>query len=286
MEACLEIRNLSKKYNSFFLEDINLILPKGSIMGLIGENGVGKTTTIKAILNLVNRDSGVIKIFGLDNIKYEKEIKEQIGVVLEEGYFHDNLMAKDILIFMKEIYKDFDVNLFDDYLKKFKIPKGKVVKELSKGMKMKLSIVTALSHRPKLLILDEPTSGLDPVSRSEILDVFYDFIQDEEHSILLSSHITSDLEKIADYITFVHDGKIMFSDETDKLLCNYAVIKCNENKFSKIDKIDVVAYRKNKFSYEVLVNDKKLAKNKYSDLVIDNTNLEEILVFLIRGQKL
>lgn len=286
MENCLEIRNLSKKYDGFSLENINLILPKGSIMGLIGENGVGKTTTIKAILNLIKRDSGVIKIFGLDNIEDEKKIKEQIGVVLEEGHFHDTLRSKDISVFMKEIYKNFDVKLFDDYLKKFKIPRDRVVKELSKGMRMKLSIATALSHRPKLLILDEPTSGLDPVSRSEILDVFYDFIQDEEHSILLSSHITSDLEKIADYITFVHDGKILFSDETDKLLYNYAVIKCNENNFSKIDKADVVAYRKNKFSYEVLVNDKKMAKNKYSDLVIDNTNLEEIMVLLIRGQKL
>lgn len=285
MENCLEIRNLSKKYDGFSLEDVNLILPKGSIMGLIGENGVGKTTTIKAILNLIKRDSGGIQIFGLDNIKDEKKIKEQIGVVLEEGHFHDNLRTKDISMFMKKIYKNFDVKLFDGYLKKFKIPMDNVVKEFSKGMKMKLSIATALSHRPKLLILDEPTSGLDPVTRSEILDIFYDFIQDEEHSILLSSHITSDLEKIADYITFVHDGKILFSKETDKLLYNYAVIKCNENNFFKIDKADVVAYRKNEFSYEVLVNDKKVAKNKYKDFVIDNTNLEEIMVLLIRGQK-
>ena len=199
MENILEIKNLCKKYNEFELKNININLPKGMIMGLIGENGAGKSTTIKAILNIINFDEGEIKLFGLDSKKSEKNLKEDIGVVLDDSFLSDYLTPKDINKIMKVIYINWDEKLYMNYIENFKLPKGKIIKEYSSGMKMKLKIAVALSHHPKLLILDEPTSGLDPVARNEILDIFQEFIQDEENSILVSSHITSDLEHISDY---------------------------------------------------------------------------------------
>ena len=206
MENLLEVKNLCKKYNQFELKNVNLTLPKGMIMGLIGENGAGKTTTIKSILNLTN-STGEINIFGLNVKKYDKKIKQDIGVVLNENFFSEYLNPKDINKIMKNIYKKWDEKLYFKYLEDFKLPQNKISKEFSSGMKMKLKIAVALAHHPKLLILDEPTSGLDPVARSEILGIFQDFIQNGENSILVSSHITSDLEHIADYITFINDEK-------------------------------------------------------------------------------
>lgn len=285
MEFSLEVNNLCKSFDGFKLDNISFNIPKGTIMGLIGENGAGKTTTIKAILNLIKPESGEIKIFGLDNIKNEEEIKKEIGVVLDNSFFYQEFNAQDIGKVMKDIYDKFDEELFNSYLEKFKLPKKKIIKELSKGMKMKLNIATALSHKPKLLILDEPTSGLDPIIRSEVLDIFYDFIQDEEHSILLSSHITTDLEKIADYITFIDGGKVILSKAKDELLYNYGVIKCSEKGFNSIDKKDIMVFRKNKLSYEILVEDRKKIKKKYPNILVDNANLEDIMLFLIRGEK-
>ena len=217
MENNLEVKNLRKKYNGFELKDINLELPKGMIMGLIGENGAGKTTTIKSILNLIKIDKGEIKIFGLNIKENEKKIKEDIGVVLDDGFFSEYLNPADINKIMRKMYKNWDEKLYFKYLEDFKLPKNKISKEFSSGMKMKLKIAVALSHHPKLLILDEPTSGLDPVARSEILDIFQDFIQNEDNSIFVSSHITSDLEHIADYITFINEGKIVLSKTRDEL---------------------------------------------------------------------
>lgn len=231
----LKVENLTKHYSDFKLNDISFNLPKGSIMGLIGENGAGKTTTIKLILNLIKKDNGKIKIFGLDNIDHELKIKQNVGVVLDESYFHDNLKPKDISIIMRNIYEKWDNKKFLEYINKFKLPKDKIIKDYSKGMKMKLSIAAALSHNPKLLILDEPTGGLDPVVRSEILDIFLDFIQDEEKSILFSTHVTGDLDKIADYITFIHKGNLVFTESNDKINDNYGIIKCGINEFNKID---------------------------------------------------
>lgn len=282
MESALLIEKLSKKYENFSLEDVNFTLPKGSIMGFIGENGAGKTTTIKLILNLIRKNSGNIKVFGLDSIIDEKQIKEQIGVVLDDSYFHDNLKPRDICKIMKNIYKNWDCKLFNEYLSRFKLPMNKIVKEFSKGMKVKLSIATALSHNPKLLILDEATSGLDPIMRNEILDIFLEFVQDEEKSIFLSSHITSDLEKIADYITFIHDGKIIFSESKDDLIYNYGVLKCGISDFQKIDKSDYISYRKNQFGFEFLIKNKSKSSKKYSDYIIDNIKLEDIMLFYIR----
>lgn len=282
MECILDVTNLSKSYEDFILNDISFNIPKGSIMGLIGENGAGKTTIIKLILNTIKKNGGNIKILGFDNIENELEIKEKIGVVLDESYFPDNLMPKDISIIMNNIYKNWNKSSFLQYLKQFKIPEDKIVKKFSKGMKMKLSIAVALSHNPQLLILDEPTGGLDPVIRSEILDVFLEFIQDEEKSILFSTHITSDLDKIADYITFIHNGEIIFSESKDDLLDSYGIIKCGINDFSKIEKSDIINHRKNQFGYEALTNNRFEANNKYKDLIIDPVNLEEIMLFYIR----
>lgn len=286
MDYSLEIENLSKTYDTFKLEDINFKLPSGSIMGLIGENGAGKTTTLKLILNLIKRNEGTIKIFGKDNIENEREIKEQIGIVLDESYFHDTLKASDICLIMKNIYKNWDTDIYNNYLNKFNLHKNKILKEYSRGMKMKLSLAVALSHNPQFLILDEATSGLDPIVRNEILDVFLEFIQDEQHSILVSSHITSDLEKIADYVTFIHDGKIVFSKSKDDLIYNYGLIKCSINDINKIGEADIIARRKNQFGYEILISDKKEMQKKYKDFIIDNTAIEDIMLFYIKGDKI
>ena len=225
MENILEVKNLNKRYKEFELKNINLSLPHGMIMGLIGENGAGKTTTIKSILNLIRIDSGEIKIFGLDLGKDEKEIKENVGVVLDDSFLSEYLTGKDINKIMKKIYKNWDEELFFKYLKEFNLPIDKISKEFSSGMKMKLKIAVALSHKPKLLILDEPTSGLDPVARNEILDIFQDFIENGENSILVSSHITSDLEHVADYITFINNGEIVMCKDKDELLEKYGIVK-------------------------------------------------------------
>ena len=263
MENALEIKNLSKKYEGFELKNINLKLPKGTIMGLIGENGAGKTTTIKAILNVINKDDGQIKIFDKDNQQEEKEIKEDIGIVLDDSFLSEYLNPTDICKIMKNFYKNWDEKLYFDYIEKFKLPKNKILKEFSSGMKMKLKIATAISHKPKLLILDEPTSGLDPIARNEILDIFQEFIQDEENSILVSSHITTDLEHIADYITFINEGEIVFTKTRDDLLENYGIVKCTEEEFEKIKKEDFVKYKKNRYEYDVLVENKIEFKKKY-----------------------
>ncbi len=285
MENIIEVKNLCKKYNGFELKDVNIELPKGMIMGLIGENGAGKSTTIKAILNVIHRDSGEIKIFGLDNQKDEKQIKEDIGVVLDDSFLSEYLNPSDINKIMKKIYKNWDEKLYFKYMEDFKLPKDKMLKEYSSGMKMKLKIVVALSHHPKLLILDEPTSGLDPVARNEILDIFQDFIQDEEHGILVSSHITSDLEHIADYITFINEGKIILSKTRDELLENYGIVKCSKEEFEKIDKKDFVKYKKNRYGYDILVEDKDSFKRKYDIQIVDKPSIEDIMLIYIKGEK-
>lgn len=281
-ENILQIKDVSKKYTQFQLQHINLNLPKGSIMGFVGENGAGKTTTIKLILNMIQKDTGEIKVFGLDHIKNEMEIKEKIGVVLDEGFFYENFNTKQINKVMKQMYKNWKESTYDNYLKEFKLPQDKPIKEYSKGMKMKLSIAVALSHNPQLLILDEPTSGLDPIIRNEILDIFMNFIQEEEKAILFSSHITSDLDKIADYITFIHEGKLVFTKTKDQLN-EYGVLKCGLADMAKIDKKDQIGIRKNKFGCEILVENRNNMKIKYPSYPIDSTTIEEIMLFITRG---
>lgn len=285
MENVIEVKGLRKKYKDFELKDINLSLQKGMIMGFIGENGAGKTTTIKAILNLINPTSGEIKIFGLDNKKEEEKIKEDIGVVLDDSFLSEYLNAEDINKIMKNIYKNWDEKLFFEYIEKFKLPRKQISKEFSSGMKMKLKIATAISHKPKLLILDEPTSGLDPVARNEILDIFQEFIENGENSILVSSHITSDLEHIADYITFINEGKIILSKERDELLEKYGLAKCSEEEFKTINSNDYIKYKKNRYDYEVLVEDKNEFEKKYNISIVDRPSLEDIMLIYIKGVK-
>lgn len=285
MENILEVKNLSKKYKDFELKNINFELPKGMIMGLIGENGAGKTTTIKAILNIINNYNGEVKIFGLDNKKDDKTIKEDIGVVLDDMFFPEILMPNDINSIMKDVYKNWDSNLYFKYLNDFSLPKNKQIKTFSKGMRKKLEIAVSLSHHPKLLILDEPTSGLDPIARSEVIDIFQDFIQDEECGVLISSHITTDLEHIADYITFINNGEIILSKTCDELLEQYGTVKCTKAEFEKVDKKDFIKCKKTKYEYELLVENKKEFSKKYAINTIDKITLEDLMVLMIKGVK-
>ena len=285
MDNILEVKNLCKKYQGFELKNVNIALPKGTIMGFIGENGAGKTTTIKAILDIIKEYTGEIKIFGLDNRKDEKEIKENIGIVLDDIFFPEILTPNDINNIMKNIYKDWDSELYFKYLTNFTFPNNKAIKTLSKGMRKKLEIVVAISHHPKLLILDEPTAGLDPVARNEVIDIFQNFIQNEECSIFLSSHITTDLEHIADYITFINNGNIILSKTREELLEDYGIVKCTKEEFDKIDKKDFIKYKENKYEYEVLIENRKLFNKKYDVSTIDKITLEELMVLMIKGEK-
>lgn len=285
MNNVIEIKDLSKTYDKFKLDDINLNIPKGIIVGLIGENGAGKTTLIKSILNLINIDNGNIKIFDKNIKESDAIIKEDIGIVLDNMFFPEILNAKDINLIMKDIYKNWDSDLYFNYLEKFDIPLSKKIKDLSKGMRKKLEIITALVHKPKILILDEPTSGLDPVVRNEILDMFLEFIQDENNTILLSSHITSDLEHIADRIVFIDHGKLIMDEDKDEILDNYGILKCKKDDFKNINKEDIISYKKGKYEYQVLVSNKNKIKRKYKDYVIDKITLDELMVLIVKGEK-
>lgn len=285
MKNNIELQNLSKKYKDFELKNISFNIPQGCIVGLIGENGAGKTTTIKSILN-ITKSEGIIKIFGEDIRKNEKEIKEKIGVVLDDSFLSDYLTPKQINSIMKDIYLTWEESKYIELLKQFNLPLNKLIKEFSSGMKMKLKIVVAISHNPKILILDEPTSGLDPVVRNEILDIFRKYIEeDETRSILLSSHITTDLEHISDYIIFIEKGNIVFNMPTPELLENYGIIKCSKDDFLKIDSKDYIRYKKEKYQYEVLTNDKNNIRKKYNITTIDKPSIEEIMLFYIKGEK-
>ena len=285
MEYAIEVRNLTKEYENFKLENVSFNVGKGTIMGFIGENGAGKSTTIKAILNLIKKDNGLITVLGKEINRNEKGIKNELGIVLNYGNFNEKLNVKAINKIMKNIYKRWDDDVFYKYIEKFNIDTSKKIEEFSKGMKMKLSIAIALSHKAKILILDEATSGLDPVARDEVLDILMEFIQNEENSILMSSHITSDLEKIADYITFIHNGKIIFSENKDKLVYDMGVVKCTEKQFKTIEVQDRMFYKKGIFNYEVLIDNRDEFSKKYPSLVINNSNLEEIMLFYIKGDK-
>jgi len=282
MEYALELKNVAKNYEDFSLQDVNIALPEGAIMGLIGENGAGKSVTIKLILDLISRDGGTINILGRDNKKDLKQVKENIGVVLDESCFTDNFNLKSINLIMKNIYRTWDEDAFMQYAKRFSLSAKKIIKNYSRGMKMKLALAVALSHDTKLLILDEATSGLDPIIREEILEVFLDFIQDEKHSIFMSSHIISDLEKICDYITFIHQGKIIFSENKDDLLDNFGILKCSAAEFETIDKEYVKGFRKNSFGVEALVLKNKMpAKSKIDKAIIDRASIEDIMLYHI-----
>lgn len=288
MDNILELQEVSKAYrkSDFKLDKVSFRLPYGAIMGFVGENGAGKTTTIDCILNTIRKDEGNILLFGKEMRDEDKELRENIGVVYDGDNFPGYLNPAQLSAIMGGLYKQWDNGLFLDYLKRFHLPEKKKIKTYSRGMTMKLAIAAALAHHPKLLILDEATSGLDPVMREEILEVFLEFIEEEAHSILLSSHITSDLEKIADYITFIHEGRIILTASKNELAYEYGIMRCKESQFEEIDKEDVVAYRKRDFQTDVLTADTKKAERKYRDVVIDRVSIDEIMVMLVKGERL
>ena len=280
-ENSILVRDLCKRFDGFFLDHVSFQVPKGRIVGFIGENGAGKSTTIHLILNELKRDGGQIQIFDMENMT--PSVREEIGVVFDECCFHDVLNTSDIEKILSGVYKSWDGGLYRQYLKKFRIPEKKPVGSFSKGMKMKLSIICAMAHRPKLLILDEATTGLDPVVRDEILDLFLEFIQDEECSIFFSSHITSDVQKIADYVILIHQGKIIFEESKDDLIYNFGIAKCGQERFASISPDDYLIHRVTNVSVECLVRDKEAVRSKYKDLVVDNATLEDIMLFYIKG---
>lgn len=286
MENILEVKGLRKNFKSFALKDISFSLPKGYIMGFIGPNGAGKSTTIKLIMNLLKKDGGQIKVFGKDNIQYEKEIKNHIGFVYDENHFYEELTLSEMKNIIAPFYKTWDDKIFNNYIKMFQLPLNKKVKELSKGMKMKFSLAIALSHNAKLLIMDEPTSGLDPIFRSELLEILQDIIQDGEKSVFFSTHITSDLEKIADYITFIHEGQIVLSTTKDDILDNYCIVKGGLDLLNKDTKKAFVGIRENNYGFEGLIDSREKAQSLFKDNdVIEKPSLEDIMVYIVRGNQ-
>ena len=283
MNNALEISHLTKDYGAFKLDDVSLTVPGGTIMGLIGENGAGKSTTIRCILNLIRRDEGTITVFGMDNLQQEREVKEQTGVVLDEVLFHDMLRPRQVGKILSGLYPNWDEALFTHYLEKFGLTGKKTVKDFSRGMKMKLAIAAAFAAKPRLLILDEATSGLDPVVRDEILDEFLAFIQDEDHAILISSHITSDLEKVADYITYLHNGRVAVSGAKDELLDTYGKLVCSKTDLERVDQSLLAGKRVGQFGCEALVKDRHAFARRYPALTVDPVTLEDIMVFTGKG---
>lgn len=287
MENILELQQISKTYSksNFTLDKVSFSLPYGSILGFVGENGAGKTTTIGCILNTIMKDSGTVKLFGKEMLDTDTNMRERIGVVYDGNNFPAHWTAKQLSQVMKGFYSQWDNSLFQKHMKNFNLPVNQKIKHYSRGMTMKLAIAVALSHHPQLLILDEATSGLDPIVRDEMLDVFLEFVQEEDHSILLSSHITSDLEKIADYITFIHNGKVIMTASKNDLVYNYAVMRCKESQFLALDPNDIIAYRKRDFQIDVLIPNAKEAERKYKNAVIDHVSVDEILLLLVKGER-
>lgn len=287
MENILELQQICKSFSksNFILDKLSFSLPYGAILGFVGENGAGKTTTIGCILNTVRKDSGMVKLFGKEMRDIDTDIREKIGVVYDGDNFPGFWTAKQLSQVMEGIYTQLDNALFQKYLEDFHLPVKQKIKNYSRGMTMKLAIAVALSHHPQLLILDEATSGLDPIMRDEMLDVFLEFVQEESHSILLSSHITSDLEKVADYITFIHNGKLIMTASKNDLVYNYAVMRCKESQFLALDPGDIIAYRKRDFQIDVLVNNGKEAQRKYKGSVVDHVSVDEIMLLLVKGER-
>lgn len=284
MENILEVSDLGKKYRDFSLKNISFNLKRGYIMGFIGPNGAGKSTTIRLIMNLIKRNSGNIKVFGLDNIKNEKEVKQKIGFVYDENYFYEDLNLIEMKDMIAPFYRDWDEKTFRKYFSDFDLPKRRKIKELSKGMKMKYSLALALSHGAELIIMDEPTSGLDPVFRSEMLEILCSVLQDENKSIFFSTHITSDLEKVADYITFINKGEIVFSEQKDDILQNYSIVKGKKKLLSSDNRKKFVSINENAFGFEALTNNTLDIKKLFgSDVLIEKASLEDIMVYTVRG---
>lgn len=294
MENAISVKNLTKKYDGFLLDHISFQIPQGTIVGFIGENGAGKSTTMKAMLGLMPIEEGETTILDhkVQNGESEFAYKEQIGVVFDECNFPGDLQVKYIQKIMRNIYRTWDEQKFMQYMDRFHLPVNKKVKELSKGMKMKLSIAVALSHDSRVLILDEATSGLDPVVRNEILDIFREFIEDEQHTVFLSSHITSDIEKVADYVMLIHDGKLLLTESKDDLLYRYCIVKCSKAQSKLLPKELIAGKEENPYGVSVLITNKEQLENSFfvkeaqeledSKVVIDRASIEDMLLYLVR----
>ncbi|MGV8983186.1 ABC transporter ATP-binding protein [Clostridium sp.] len=284
MDNILEIKNLQKSYKDFTLNNLSFNVERGSVMGFIGPNGSGKSTTIKLIMNLIKKDSGDINVFGLNNLKHNKEIKQKIGFVYDENYFYEELNIIEMKNILRPFYKSWNDTLFEKYIKEFELPRKNKIKTLSKGMKMKFSLAVALCHNAQLIIMDEPTSGLDPVFRSELLDIFYNIIQDENVSIFFSTHITTDLEKIADYITFINKGKLVFSQTKDEIIENYGLVKGSKELLDNDTRQEFVSIKENDFGFEALTKDITKARKIFTGSgIIEKASLEDIMVYSVRG---
>ncbi|QBD84461.1 ABC transporter ATP-binding protein [Clostridium tetani] len=288
MDNILEVINLKKEFTdwsnykkSFCLNNINFSLPRGYIMGFIGPNGSGKSTTIKLIMNLLKKDEGEIKIFGKDHIKFEKEIKEKIGFVYDENYYYENFTMGEMKKIIAPFYKYWDEETFQNYLERFDLKNtDKKIKTLSKGMKIKFSLAIALSHNADLIIMDEPTSGLDPVFRREILDILLELMQNENKSVFFSTHITTDLEKVADYITYINKGNIVFSKSREEIMDSYALVKGDKNLLTNNLKNEFIGIKENAFGFEALTDDVNKIQNLFGDsIIIDKASLDDIMVF-------
>lgn len=275
----IEVKNLNKKFDEFALKDISIEIPKGKIVGLIGENGAGKTTLIKCIMGAMHKDSGEIKLFGE---YYDDNLKQDIGAIFDDSFINQNFTIYDLNLIMKNIYKNWDQKLFYKYIKSFNLPRRKEIKKLSTGMKKKVEIAASLARHPKVLILDEPTSGLDPIMRSEILDMFQNFVSNEENSILLSTHITSDLEHIADNVIFISKGSIIFDKPLKEIKESYILLEMTKEEFADFNKKDIIRYKENRLDYQVLI-DKKKMKKSYDKYIKNITTLDDIMLLYIRG---
>lgn len=283
MNNIIDIRNLTKEYKNFKLKNIDFTLEKGYIMGFIGPNGAGKSTTIKLIMNLVRKDAGEIRIFGLDHLQHQKEIKSRIGFVYDESHYYEELTVEKNKKIIAPFYKDWDEAVFQKYLYNFDINPKMKVKQLSKGTKMKFSLAVALSHNADLIIMDEPTSGLDPIFRREILDILCSIIQDENKSILFSTHITTDLDKIADYITFINNGSIVFSKAKDEILESYRLVKGGLDILKEKNEDCFLGLRKNAFGFEGITNNIVKVQKTFGDsIIIEKPTLEDIMVYTVR----
>lgn len=283
MKKILQVQNLTKEFKGFKLDNISLSMEKGYIMGFIGPNGAGKSTTIKLIMNLLRKDAGEILVFGKDNIRHEKEIKNRIGFVYDENYYYEELTPLQMKRVFAPLYKNWDDNAFTNYMRRFELPLNKQIKDLSKGMKMKYSLTIALSHNADLLIMDEPTSGLDPIVRRELLDILTSVSREEDKGVFFSTHITSDLDRVADFITFINEGKVVFSSAKDDILENYCLVKGANGLIGEEEKKNFIGIRENRFGFEGLAMDRKnIRKMLGESIVIEKPTLDDIMLYFAR----
>ena len=283
MENAIEIKNLSKSYEDFCLNNIILNIPKGSIVGLIGENGAGKSTLISSLLGIIKSSYEELKIFGMDFKTDEIQIKKDIAVIFDTTHYDDEFTPKFIGQILSKVYSNWDQATYLKYIHQFNLPMKKKIKKFSRGMKMKLEFAIAFSHDAKLLILDEATSGLDPIIRDEILSIIREYTEDENHTVLMSSHITSDLDKISDYIAYIHEGELLFMKPYDELREEYGVLHVGKELLDSLNREDIIGYTNGAYSYTILVKNRLAIQSVFKDLEIMRPTVEEIMLFYAKG---